>query len=324
MPGENENLQNLLSAITLLSLVKDKVERAIEEKKQDIRGLAYILERNNVDYNADPVMSFVEHQLHRELIDSGILPEPPRANEDWDEDIPEAPQAQDGEENEEVEEIEEIDRDETEEDFLPYGANYLTRLTFDRHRMFVMASCEYFIQVLFDFGMSKVSNKHNAYYSSVIFLQQAVEKFLKLIFLCTERRKYYKNQNNHILHLLAQEISVLRKVELISECKRLEYLNPEEDQYFYSSLCVRSRYPPKTRPLLFSYKQLPCHRFNRESARIANEAFLQIMYISSQALVEEIYLHFPDGIVYLPSINANISILGTEFYSPEDFKIEFL
>ena len=315
---ERVNIQNILTALTLLDLINEQFRQEIEAKKRDIEGISRLL-RDNVVWYQDETKMFIETQLQKQLIRSNVLPELPVANEEWDYDEENlTPEATD-----DLPDINEEQEDSEQDGGGPFGVNYISTLSYERQRIFLLTSLEYFVQVLFDFGMYKLSIRNNVYYSAINSLQQAAEKFLKLILLSTVRRRYYLNQNNHILHHLAEYLNCSRKKELIRNAECLEFLQ-KHDQFFYSSLCVRSRYPPKTTILLFEPIDLPCHRFDKISAATGLESFKKIIIISSQVLSELILDYFPDGSFYLPSINAKIQLHGTDLYNPEDFTIEFL
>ena len=312
-----DNPDNIIIAIAALTLIQAKINNIIENKKRDVQFLSQFLEENLIWHQEDEVALFVDNQLQKRLIEVGVLPDQHIESEEWSYDdviaASEPVQAEDEEDEEEREENEDGN----------FGIRYLTELSHERQKTFLLASLDYFVQVLFDFGLSKLSYRNHVHYSAVNFLQQTSEKFMKLILLCTVRRRYFLNLNNHILHHLAQQLYCPRGKELEKQAQRLELLKPA-DQFFYSSLSVRTRYPPKTTILLFEAQDLPCHRFDKESSEIAFDACLKIIHLSSQLLAEVILDHFPSGKVYLPSINANVQLLGTDLYYPEDFIIEFL
>ena len=59
--------QNILTAIAVLNIIMLKIERVVEEKKEDTENLTRILVENNILYQNEIEM-FIDSQLQKHLI----------------------------------------------------------------------------------------------------------------------------------------------------------------------------------------------------------------------------------------------------------------
>lgn len=313
---------NISLSFKILDTILDDMRIKIEEYKSNQEGIRRILTNGSAFYKDDPVEWYLDQQLQNQLIGQGILPPLPTANEDWDDDDSNDSGNTTLVDADAISNKDQLDENEETRDTFSFGRRYVGELTFGRQRDFLNASVDYFTQIMFDFDMALIAMGDGFYYVAVNFLQQAAEKWIKSVLLSTNRVAYFNCQNTHTIGDLAFRIPSRDYIKLWQQAKKMEDIMPM-DEYFYSSLSVRTRYPPKRESLLFDHTDLPWYRFNRQAALDALEHFLKMFYISSSTLAKKLIEHFPTGEIYISCLKATIQLKGTNLRYPDDFSITY-
>lgn len=325
--------ENCLQVQLALDVVRDRLLFKIDNLREDVNFIHTLLGENHFSASNDIFLNTVKIDTQKELEFLGTLPPLPSANEDWD-----APSVNNEDSGNSSEEDEEepppIDWEMIRAQKIPFSSlinndeddyryRFQLKLTKFREESFLYTGLYYLLQVYNDIYTSRLNVEKGLFSSSISTSQQAVEKLLKITLLVTHRRGYLDSLNEHVLGIIARRIDFPKKNELSQLTDKFEYIN-REGLRFYSSLAVRTKYPPKNIGLRFLMKEIPCFRFTEEEARNSIELFVSILSVVKEALAAKIMEHFPSGQLYLPSFNAILTLKGTSLLYPEDVSIEIL
>ena len=335
MQGKSERAtpENLITVFILLENLSLRFNKTIERKKADINCAINLLKTGQVTGTNSDIGCFIDEKVIEGLRRKNVLPMTNGEVEDWDAEDLLAPIALPevaGESAEETSEsnnfthrlkedisLEESDLCYMDGIFINPRLRYLGEITFEEERRYIDTSLSYFGQVMFELFAAQESYKNNLYSVCVSLAQQSIEKFIKLILLGTYRLGYYDSLNEHVLQILTSRLRCPRLIEINQLAREVENLTPN-DQYYYASQAVRTRYPKKTFSLLFEPEDLPYLRYTREDALKSFTAFYKIAYLSFPAMTPILLDHYPEGRFEIPSLGICIQLVGKNLFFPVD------
>ena len=272
MQGKSERAtpENLITVFILLENLSLRFNKTIERKKADINCAINLLKTGQVTGTNSDIGCFIDEQVIEGLRRKNVLPMTNEEVEDWEvEDLltpivlPEVAEESAEESAGEISEsnnstrhlkedisLEESDLCYMDGIFINPRLRYLGEITFEEERRYIDTGLSYFGQVMFELFAAQESYKNNLFLVCVSLAQQSIEKFIKLILLGTYRLGYYDSLNEHVLQILTSRLRCPRLIEINQLAREVENLTPN-DQYYYASQAVRTRYPKKTFSLLF-------------------------------------------------------------------------
>ena len=337
---ERVTFANYLQVCMCLDLMRLKFEENLQEMKNDSDFINTLLETNMFNLDRDPLRSGMKHSLQQSLIDNKILPPLPRADEDWDlqqdEDDDNSNNSDSGNSSNTTDtnttDTYVVNWDEIRNQPTPYSSliktdredfetRFVLKQTLNREELFLFTGLHYFLQIYSDIRTARLCFKNHLYNATVNYAQQATEKVLKSILICVRRVGYLDCINEHNLGAIARKIQFNNSDLLRIYSDEFEATN---SSHRYSSLSVRTKYPPKNFGLKFTSAELPCLSFKKIDAEISLLYFLAIFYTSIEALAPVILKHFPSGQIYFSELNAIITLKGTNLLYPEDLEIEMV
>jgi HEPN domain-containing protein len=333
---ERASPENLLTVFMLLENLSLRFNKAIERKKEDINCAINLLKFGQVTGTNSDIGCFIDEKIIEGLRRKNVLPMTNEEVENWDAEDPLNPITTPEVAEEPDEEIPtsnnlnhssdipiETDLCYMDGIFINPRLRYLGDITFEEERRYIDAGLSYFGQVMFELFAAQESFKNNLYSVCVSLTQQSIEKFIKLVLLGTYRLGYYDSLNEHILPTLASRLTCPRLIEIKQLAREVENLVPN-DQYYYASQAVRTRYPRKSFSLLFEPEDLPYLRYTREDALKSFSAFSKIAYLSIPALIPILLDHYPEGEFEIPSLGICIQLVGKNLCFPVDAIVSYV